>query len=382
MTAVAFLPNHIEVLSRYYDVHLVANADPQSIQQPQLQRATRIRAPIVRKIDPLADLRAVVTLIGIFRRESYAAVHSLTPKAGLLCAIAASISRVPVRVHTYTGQVWSTRTGLARRLLKSLDRLIARLTTHLIVDSFSQRDFLRDEGVIGRADGVVLAEGSVCGVDPGRFRADPAARATVRSELGIPGDAVVFIFVGRLTRDKGVLDLADAFAELAAREETPWLLLVGPDEGALSAEVLERCGRYAHRVRLTGHSAQPQHYMAASDVFCLPSYREGFGTVVIEAAATGLPAIGSRIYGITDAIEDGCTGLLVPARDVSALAGAMRRLAADENLRLAFGRKAHERALQSFSTQALTDALLEFYAVALTTGSTRQAPRSTVRPRL
>lgn len=382
MTAVAFLPNHVEALSERYEVHLVANADPQSIQQPQLQRAVRIRAPIVRNIAPIADVRAVLQLIGIFRRGAYSAVHSLTPKAGLLCAIAAFIARVPVRVHTYTGQVWATRKGLARGLLKALDRLIARLDTHLIVDSLSQRDFLRAEGVLGRGHGIVLAQGSVCGVDPLRFRPDPGLRAAVRNELAIPPAAIVFVYVGRLTREKGVLDLARAFAELAARCDNAWLLLVGPDEAAITAAILERCGRFADRVRPTGHSSEPERYLAASDVFCLPSHREGFGSVIIEAAASGVPAIGSRIYGITDAIEDGATGLLVPAGDVSALAAALHSLAADEGLRQTLARKARERALSSFAMNVLTNALLDFYATALTSGSTGQGARSSGQPPL
>lgn len=382
MTAVAFLPNHIEALSRHHEVHLVANADPQSIQQPQLQHAVRISAPIVRNIAPLADARALLRLIGVFRRGSYSAVHSLTPKAGLLCAIAAFLAGVPVRVHTYTGQVWATRTGLSRWLLKSLDRLIARLDTHLIVDSSSQRDFLRAEGVLGREDGIVLAQGSVCGVDSLRFRPDAAARESVRSELEIPADATVFVFVGRLTQEKGVLDLASAFAEVAAHDETAWLLLVGPDEDAMGAAVFARCGIFANRVRLTGHSTAPERYMAAADVFCLPSYREGFGSVVIEAAASGVPAIGSRIYGITDAIEEGATGLLFPAGDVTALAAAMQRLAVDEGLRHAFARNARDRALQSFSMDTVTGALMQFYARALTTGSSGQAARSNGHPPL
>jgi len=371
MTAEAFLGNHIAALSQRYEVHLVANADPDSIRHPQLQRVTRIRARIERAIAPLADARAVFELARILRRGGYGAVHSVTPKAGLVCALAAFIARVPVRVHTFTGQVWATQRGVGRWLLKTLDRLIAALDTHLMTDSRSQLDFLRREGVLGEAQGLVLAGGSICGVDPQRFAPDPSARDAVRAELGIPSGALIFLFVGRLNRDKGVLDLASAFARVAAQREDAWLVLVGPDEAAMSAPIRSACGPYVAHARFIGHSPAPERFMAAADVFCLPSYREGFGTTIIEAAAAGLPAIGSRIYGILDAIDEPATGLLFEAGDVGSLAAAMERLAADGGLRKTLALRARERALREFSAAALTRALLDFYAAVLPPTSVR-----------
>lgn len=379
MTAEAFLGNHIRALSEYYDVHLVANAEPDSIRHPDLQHATRIRARIERAIAPLRDARALIELALILRRGAYSAVHSVTPKAGLVCALAAFIARVPVRIHTFTGQVWATRSGATRWLLRSLDRLIAALDTHLMVDSLSQRDFLRTEGVLRPAQGLVLGSGSVCGVDPLRFRADPPARAAVRAELHIPAEALIFLFVGRFTRDKGVLDLAGAFAGVAAQRENAWLVLVGPDEEGMGTTIRSACGPYAARVRFTGHTPQPERFMAASDVFCLPSYREGFGSVILEAAAAGLPTIGSRIYGIVDAIEDGETGVLVEARDVASLSAAMERLATDRVLRETLALRARERALREFSSAALTRALVEFYATAVPPTSTRSGQAARAR---
>lgn len=366
MSAEAFLRHHIKALSEHYDVHLVVNAAPETIRDPDLRRATLIYAPIERAIGPWADAAALATLVTILRRGRYAAVHSLTPKAGLLAAVAAFIARIPVRVHTFTGQVWATRRGASRLLLKSLDRLIARLDTHVLVDSASQRDFLRREGVLGPKQGIVIAKGSVAGVDPARFRPDAAARVCVRLELDIPLDAIVFLFVGRLTRDKGVLDLARAFAVVAAARHDVYLILLGPDEQNLRAEIEAASGGHADRLRLTGYSAAPERCMAAADVFCLPSHREGFGSVVIEAAAAGVPAIGSRVYGVLDAIEDGSTGLLAAAGSVRELAAAMDRLAADPQLRGAMASAARARALADYSHDAVTAGLVDFYQRALT----------------
>ena len=365
LTAEAFLCGHIAALSGRFEVHLIANADPRAITHPALQRAMRHRVGIVRAISPWSDLRAIAALIALLRRERYAAVHSLTPKAGLVTAIAAFFARVPVRIHTYTGQVWATRTGFGRSVLKTIDRLIAALDTHVLVDSLSQRDFLRAERVLAPTEGVVLAHGSVAGVDASRFRPDPVKRTSVRARLGIASDAIVFLFVGRLTREKGVLELAQAYAEIAAERPDAVLLVVGPDEEGLGAAMRDACGPAAGRLVLAGQTAEPESYMAASDVFCLPSYREGFGSVVIEAAAAGLPAIGSRIYGVTDAIEERRTGLLVEPRDTAALAGAMRELAANTTLRAQLAHAARERALRDFSHRAVSAALVAFYAAAL-----------------
>jgi glycosyltransferase involved in cell wall biosynthesis len=331
---------------------------------PELRRAALHPVAIERAISPLADLRALLQLTALLTRIRPAAVHSLTPKAGLVAAFAAFIARVPMRTHTFTGQVWATRSGLARTLLRGLDGIIPLLDTHVLADSASQLAFLRAEGVLGRDAGQVIGKGSVAGVDAQRFRPDPQARAQVRAELDIPSDATVFLFAGRLNRDKGVLDLADAFSTLARARDDVFLLLVGPDEGSLAAEIAARTGGSSH-VRFAGWTEALERYMAASDVFCLPSHREGFGAVIIEAAAAGLPSIGSHVYGITDAIEDGLTGVLVPPGDAAALAAAMRELAGHPDVRIALGTAARARALRDFSADALSEAFLDFYRRAL-----------------
>lgn len=361
MTVHAFLTQHVKALGQHYDVHLAANARREEIDHPDLHDATLHHVPIRREISPLADAAALVRLTGIFRRVGYAAVHSQTPKSGLLTALAARAARVPVRIHTFTGQVWATHQGAGRALLKTLDRAIAQLDTHVLVDSTSQRDFLQRERVLTHRQGIVLGSGSVSGVDTARFRPDASARNAVRAELGIPPDATVFLFVGRLVREKGVLELAQAFARVASARNDAYLVLVGPDEGHLVAEIGAACAMHSGRLRVVGKSTVPERYMAAADVFCLPSHREGFGSVVIEAAAAGLPAIGSRIYGLTDAIEEGVTGLLTPSGDVHELAAAMKRIADDSRLRTTLASAARARALADFSAEALSAALVDFY---------------------
>jgi glycosyltransferase involved in cell wall biosynthesis len=358
MTVQAFLREHIRAAAEQFDVTVVANATAAELEGVA---ARLIPVPIERRIAPLADLRALFQLIGVFRRERFDLVHSVTPKAGLLAALAGAIAGVPVRMHTFTGQVWATRSGAGRALLKGLDRLTASLSTHVLADSASQRDFLIAEGVVAADKVQVLGQGSVNGVDAARFRPDAVARERVRVQAGIPPDAVLFLYLGRLARDKGLLDLARAFAGV----DGAWLMLVGPDEDGIAAEIRAACGAAASRLHIHGHTTAPEQFMAAADAFLLPSYREGFGSVILEAAAASVPAIGTHIYGITDAVVEGKTGFLVPVRDAAALAGRMCELAGDEPLREAMGRAARERVLRDFRTEDLTRALLAYYKACL-----------------
>ena len=354
MTVKAFLAAHIREAAERYDVAVVANAAPGSLAGLP---ARLIPVPITRPIAPWADLAALARLYGVFRRERFDLVHSVTPKAGLLSALAGAAAGVPVRLHTFTGQVWATRTGAYRALLRALDRLTASLDTAVLADSASQRDFLVAEGVVGVAKAGVLGHGSMNGVDAERFRPDAEARAAVRAEAAVPAGETLFLYLGRLTRDKGLLDLARAFASLDAG----WLLLVGPDEEGLAVEIRAACGASAARLRILGATAQPERFMAAADVFVLPSHREGFGTVILEAAACGVPSVATRIYGLVDAVVDGETGALVPVGDAGALAAGMRRLGEDSARRAAMGAAARARALRDFRAADLTRALLAYY---------------------
>lgn len=359
LTARAFLSGHIAALGERYAVDLAVDATDDTGLGDIPCHARVVPLPIRRNVAPHADLRALVRLYLLFRRERYAAVSSVTPKAGMLTMLAAALAKVPLRIHVFTGQVWVTRLGWKRRLLKMADRIMARLATHVLADSPSQRDFMVAEGVVASGKARVLGEGSICGVDGDRFRPDEERRSCIRQAYGIPETGVVFLFLGRLNRDKGVLDLAGAFAALD--NDAAWLLVVGPDEGGLRMEMEHRLGTSLARTRFVGYTDRPEDFMAAADVFCLPSYREGFGMVIIEAAAAGIPAIGARIYGITDAIEEESTGLLHRPGDVAGLAGAMAMLAGEADRRRAMGVAARARALRLFSREAVTRSWVDFY---------------------
>lgn len=362
MSIRAFLVDHMVLLQDEFELCVVCSTDNPGFLEPYGIRARVIPVPIPRSISPRNDVKALFALFTIFRQERFDIVHSIMPKSGLLAMTAAFAARVPTRVHTFTGQVWKNLRGLRRFVLKTMDRVLVACATDILVDSPSQREFLIAQGIVGRGESAVIANGSMCGVDPRRFRFDEGARRALRQEWDIGPDETVFFFLGRLNRDKGILDLARAFAALRATHGVKaHLVLAGPDEENVKEEVLEICSRCAERVHVPGPTNTPERLMSASDVLCLPSHREGFGLVVIEAAAVGIPSIGSRIYGITDAIEEGLTGFLFEMGSHHDLMLKMTKLSEDPSLARRMGERARDFALAGFSREKVTAAMFEYY---------------------
>ncbi len=351
----AFLRPHIERLSTTSEITVCTNLYEFEVDPVISERVRLVPMNIARGIEIWTDIKALFKLMRFIHHEQFDLVFSLTPKAGLLAMMAARVVGTPYRVHCFTGQVWATRGGMGRWLMKSMDRLLAACATRLLADSTSQRQYLIDEGVVEPEKIEVLLNGSVAGVDADLFHPDEKARSVIRSQLGIGLDACCLLYVGRLKRDKGIPDLVDAFISLIPRFANLHLLLVGPDEDGL--EPLFKDIPNLHRV---GYTRVVEAYMAAADVFCLPSYREGFGQVLIEAGASGLPVVASRIYGITDAVVEGETGLLHRAGDVDDLAMVLARLISDPAMGRLMGDAGRQRVLGMFARRQVTVAMEQY----------------------
>lgn len=357
ITINAFLLNHIELLSKYYEIHLVVNTEGDS--QIQFNNITSIKhIQLVRGISIINDLKGLYKLWGYFKIKQFDAVHTITPKAGLLGMIAANVAGIPRRIHIFTGQVWHTKTGILKWLLKKVDTLLASMATDILVDGKPQRDFLINSGILKKHNSQVLGKGSISGVLCSKFIKDSQIRLSLRASHHIDSTEIVYAFLGRLNTDKGVFDLINAFERLNNKYSNTKLLLIGPDEENIYKKIdLD----LTNRILFIGHCNEPHHFLQMADAFCLPSYREGFGNSVLEASVLELPIICSNTYGLHDTILDDVTGLRHNVGDVSALFQQMEKIYLSETLRKELGTNGRSYVLSNFNADAISNYWLAFY---------------------
>ena len=355
----AFLLNHIKKLIQHYDITIIVNTKHPNFLLNQGLDVRVIPIRISRNIHLINDFFSLLQLFYIFLKDRPDAVHSITPKSGLLSMIASFFARIPLRVHTFTGQTWVNSKGFIRILLKSIDILIANLASFNIVDSHSQRLFLVKQGVLTFSNSIVFASGSVCGVDVKRFKANKKIFSRIRRELSISDSAFIFTYLGRITKDKGILDLINAFTQIS--DKNIYLLIVGPNEQGLKEKILSLINFDTSKIRLVDFTDKPEAYLAASNVLCLPSYREGFGNIIIEAAAMGIPAIASDIYGVSDAIINKKTGILHQPKNQDDITNCMKLYLNNRKKVNKYGMAAKSRVLKEFNSEILTEHWLMFY---------------------
>lgn len=280
--------------------------------------------PMERHISPLKDLKSLWRLIKLFRREKPQMVHSMTPKAGLLCMMAAWFCRVPVRVHTFTGLVFPTATGLTQKILIFTDRLTCRCATHIIPEGEGVKSDLQ-KFRITKKPLKVLGHGNVRGIDLKRF--DPTLPELQEKAAAIRKPGIfTFIFIGRLVRDKGINELIEAFTRLNKEHPQTRLILVGPSEQDLDPLLPSTLDTIKNHpgIEAVGLQSDVRPWLLASDSLVFPSYREGFPNVVIEAGAMLLPSIVTDINGSREIVIEGENGTIIPSKNADQLYNAMK----------------------------------------------------------
>lgn len=365
MTIQAFWNGQLDYLqANGFDVTVITSGKGH-FQQPSFQASwpEGIKYKCIemsRQIEPLQDLAALCKLILFLRKEKFDIVQYATPKASLLSAIAAWTNRVPVRLYLMWGLYYTTQTGVKRTIFKCFEHLICLLSTSIAPDSYGNCRFAVKEGLCTAGKISVVHNGSANGVDTERFHPQRLRREgeRIRAALQIPKTARLFGTIAPLVGDKGINELISAFEKLARAHSDVYLLIIGAsaEKDPLHSDTLEKIEQHP-RILNIGWQTNPELFLAAMNIFVLPTYREGFGMTNIEAGAMELPVISTKVPGPQESIIDGKTGLLVPARTVTPLVKAMKQLLDEPEFAKQLGIAGRQRVLQYYEQKELWQAI-------------------------
>lgn len=395
--SIGFVKGMLPDLMKKYEVVILSSPGPEMDAVREQYGVKTIALPMERHISVRHDIVSLWKMVKVMLREKPDMVHSMTPKAGLLCMMAGWLTRVPLRVHTFTGLVFPTATGLKRRILMLTDGMTCFCATHVIPEGEGVKADLLNNGITKKPL-KVLGYGNVKGIDMQRFSRRPEVMAISR-QIPTSGATFTFLFVGRIVRDKGINELAKAFQQLSKKHPEARLLLVGNYEETLdpvsdeTRQIIEDMPNLEWLGPKRGDELIA--YYAASDCFVFPSYREGFPNTVIEAGAMGLPSIVTDINGsreivcraavdadlksasresrISDTLRPGqdgkmsilTNGIMVPSKDVETLQEAMERMLTDKAMHQEMARNARPMIEQRFEQGFVRSCLYDFYKTIL-----------------
>lgn len=357
---VSFWKTNIDKISREFDVYVVANFDnSQVFADLNIKGCKSIK--IERRPTIMSTCKAIKELTTYFKHEKFDGFISMSSNASLISSLAGKIAGINFRSRIFTGQVWAIRGGWFRLFFKTIDKITIALNTHILVDGKSQQEFLIENGILNKGQSNVLANGSICGVDIEKFKPNAVKRDEERKKIGLTDTDLVYTFMGRINRDKGTYELLEAFNLLVKKCKDAKLLLIGNSEGIGSStfEKYENI-RFNENLICYGFTQTPYWAMQAGDVFCLPSYREGFGMSVIEAAALEMPVIASDAYGLRDSFVDGKTGMKCKVKDVKTLYDCMKFLYDNPKIGKCFGMAGRQRIVNEFSMELVSNSWLEY----------------------
>ena len=356
------LKGQLQFLNEQYEV-IAVSGEGQNLHNVREREGVQTRSiSIERNISPFKDLLSLFKLYKLFKKEKPQIVHSITPKAGLLSMTAAYFAGVPIRIHTFTGLIFPTKTGVMQKILILMDMILCRFATAIYPEGEGVKtDLIQFK--ITKKPLKILANGNVNGIDISHFSADKVTESQIsnlRNELGLLKTDFVFIFIGRLVGDKGINEAVQAFKHF--KQDDVKFLLVGPFEvnDVLEPETLEEIDSNKNIIT-AGFQEDVRPYFAISDVLVFPSYREGFPNVVIQAGAMDLPSIVTDINGSREIIVDGKNGIIIPVKNRQALFNAMERLYHDRTFCATLKENARPLIVSRYEQSIVWNALLSEY---------------------
>lgn len=362
----------VDVLHRNLFEHLIAEGfeitaitPPSSAQQRLRDRRLRsVGIPLERRPSLFRDLWSLVRMWCFFLRNRFDVIHVSTPKAGLIGALAAVFAGQFRVVYTIRGRAYENKVGFRRWCYSLLERLVCRISRHVLVISNELRQSLLSEGTCSPQKSEVLGHGSSNGIDYRHFSLDANIKqrgASLKESLGIPATGKVILNVGRLTPEKGIPELVEAFLGLPAHLDAQ-LVLVGviEQDTPLSATIMNQI-ESCERIHVVGWLHDVRDAFAMAHVFAFPTHREGFGNVAIEAAAMELPVIANDVIGVRESVADGYNGILVPMGDAAALRQVLADMLSDHERATLLGQRGRIRAVQYFAQLPIWEGLIRVY---------------------
>lgn len=353
-----------EYNARGIDVTIVCNMDADYARELKSQYPFVHTYPVAfpRGIDLGGSIKSILVLYKFFRKNRFDMVQYSTPNASMYAAVASKLAGIPVRLYCQWGMVYVTMTGIKRKVFRFIEKMVCRFSTMVQPDSDGNLKFCREQGFYDESKSCVIWNGSAKGLDLSAFDVTQkqAYAKEIREKYGIPEDAPIVGFVGRLGKEKGCNELFRAFQEIKKTVPNAKLLFVGPieKEESIDPELLEyfwKCDDIIKTDRVT----HVEKYTSAMDVFVLPSYREGFGMSVVEASAMEVPVVVTEYPGPSSAMLDGVTGYAVPVQDDKKLCQRILTLLQDEPLRKKMGAAGRKFAEEAFDQKTFISKYME-----------------------
>lgn len=349
-----FMLNHIEQLSKKYKVFICCN-DVYKLKKKIPSNVSLININFKRGISLLSDINAFFVTLFFFLKKRPDLTISFTPKIGLMVALSSYFVRIPNRIHWFTGQIWANKKNFTRMIYKSLDKIIFSLSHNVLIDGISQKNFLIKENVIKRNKSTVFHKGSVGGVNIKKFKYDRKKEIKLRARYSISKNTFVFLYLGRINNDKGIKELINAFKQI---ENNYDILLIFV--GSVEDKELINLFKNEKKILYFNFTSKPEDWFSVSDILCLPSHREGFGTVIIEAASCGIPSLCSNIYGLRDALIPNKTGFFHKVGNINDIKKKMVHIIKNKKLVKNYGLSARKKVLKDFEQSLITEKLLKF----------------------
>lgn len=361
------LKGQLGFMNSYYEMIGIASDEDNHLKSYEEREGVRtVHVSMTRKITPIKDIISVYRLYKIIKKEKPFIVHTHTPKAGTVGMLAARLAGVEHRLHTIAGLPLVEVTGLKRKLLNMVEKFTYGCSTLILPNSFGMKQIILDEGFCKETKLKVLGNGSSNGIDTEQFcptTIDKNDVVQLRKKLNIKMKDVVFLFVGRIVKDKGIKELVEAFNNLTKRFYNVSLILVGPKEDHLDPldQQTETIIKANTKIYSIGQTNIVKPFYSIADIFVFPSYREGFPNVVLEAGSMGKPSIVSDINGSNEIIIDNYNGLIVPKKSTDKLYEAMLELIQNKDRLPAISENARKNIVEKYQRQNIWDEMLNLY---------------------